>query len=200
MAMFLKVITSLSPFICCVLVATSLLPGVTAAPRNMDAFPDVTFKAFSKFISNNFSSKISLASVLIILFTLTNNPDVLNLHTRQQIVKHPKETKKIITGWMNSLVRALQHQLGTDAARLLQHEEKQEYNSEAKTTNAIALKLDAMITLLDLNPFNSKGDCKRKTCFIDDSVIQLAILIYPQSMECETELSEYFITSKFPVL
>jgi len=34
-----------------------------AAAAELDPFPDVTFKVFSDFISNNFSSKISLATV-----------------------------------------------------------------------------------------------------------------------------------------
>jgi hypothetical protein len=46
-----------------------------AAAAELDPFPDVTFKVFSDFISNNFSSKISLATVLTVLFTLTSNPD-----------------------------------------------------------------------------------------------------------------------------
>jgi hypothetical protein len=55
------------------------LPVVAAAP---DPHPlsGITFRAFSEFVEQNFSSRISLASVLVVLFTMTNNPDLLNLH------------------------------------------------------------------------------------------------------------------------
>jgi len=60
-----------------------LCPGVNAAP-NTTPFPDITFKAFNKFVEQNFSSNITLTTVLTLLFTLTENTNLLNLHQRQQ--------------------------------------------------------------------------------------------------------------------
>jgi len=59
------------------------LPTVAAMP-NQDPFPDVTFKVFNEFVTQNFSSRISLATVLLVLFSLTENPDLLNLHCQQK--------------------------------------------------------------------------------------------------------------------
>jgi hypothetical protein len=59
------------------------LPVVSAAP-NHNPYSDITFQAFSQFVEQNFSSKVSLATVLVVLFTTTSNPDLLNLHARQQ--------------------------------------------------------------------------------------------------------------------
>jgi len=41
------------------------LPMVSAAPDH-NPFSDVTFQAFSQFVEQNFSSKVSLATVLVV--------------------------------------------------------------------------------------------------------------------------------------
>ena len=73
-----------------------LLPVGSAAP-NDDPFSGITFRAFSEFIEQHFSSRISLTTVLVVLFTMTNNSDLLNLHARQQ---HPlpDECLQMISG------------------------------------------------------------------------------------------------------
>src|ERR1700733_4405704 len=48
------------------------LPVAYANP-DQDPFPDVSFKVFSQFIMANFGSEISLSTVLMILFSMTNN-------------------------------------------------------------------------------------------------------------------------------
>ena len=65
---------------------------MTAAMSSEMPFPDISFNAFNKFVSKNFSSEISLSTVLLLLFTMTENPDLLNLHARQ---KHPQCTAEI---------------------------------------------------------------------------------------------------------
>jgi hypothetical protein len=62
-----------------ILLLLGLLPVVSATPDH-NVFSDVTFRAFSEFVEANFSSRISLASVLVVLFTTTSNTDLLNLH------------------------------------------------------------------------------------------------------------------------
>jgi hypothetical protein len=47
-------------------------------------FPDIPFKVFVEFIGENFSSKISLVTVLVVLLSMTENTQLLNLHARQQ--------------------------------------------------------------------------------------------------------------------
>ena len=65
----------LSPLI----VVAFLCPGANAV-QNEQPFPDISFKVFNTFIEENFSSKISLATVLMLLFTVNENTDLLNLH------------------------------------------------------------------------------------------------------------------------
>ena len=82
-----------------------LLPVVSATP-NDDPFSGITFRAFSEFVEQHFSSRISLTTVLVVLFTMTNNSDLLNLHARQQ---HPlpDEHLQMISGWLKALARNL---------------------------------------------------------------------------------------------
>src|SRR6202789_1379312 len=71
-----------------------LLPVVSAAP-NDDPFSGITFKAFSEFVEQHFSSKISLTTVLVVLFTMTNNSDLLNLNARQQHPRSEEHTSEL---------------------------------------------------------------------------------------------------------
>ena len=82
---------------------------VSAAPDH-NPYSDITFQAFSQFVEQNFSSKVSLATVLVVLFTTTSNPDLLNLHARQQ---NPLQGEhgQTITGWMKALACALEENL-----------------------------------------------------------------------------------------
>lgn len=68
--------------------------AAAAAATPMD-FPDLSFTLFNDFISKNFGSDISLATVLTILFSLLENPDLINLHARQQIAKLPVSENSI---------------------------------------------------------------------------------------------------------
>ena len=64
--------------------AFGLLPTVMASSQDQTPFPDIPFHVFVNYVEKNFSTKVSLATVLTVLFTLTSNPDLLNLHARQQ--------------------------------------------------------------------------------------------------------------------
>ncbi|KAH6914140.1 hypothetical protein BKA70DRAFT_1420913 [Coprinopsis sp. MPI-PUGE-AT-0042] len=85
------------------LLATLWLPLVTAQPTS--PFPDITFRAFYKFIRQNYDSKISLSSVLLILFTILENPQLLNLHFRRSARQMPGETSSHL--WIDRLGRLL---------------------------------------------------------------------------------------------
>jgi hypothetical protein len=56
-----------------------MVPSVHAAPTE-HPFPDISFYAFNQIIESTFGSDISLATVLTLLFTVTENVDLLNLH------------------------------------------------------------------------------------------------------------------------
>ena len=84
-----------------ILVTLLCLPTVAAMPTQ-DHFPDVTFKVFSEFVIQNFSFQVSLATVLLVLFSLTENPDLLNLHSHQKSAYVQGEKKWITSGWIKS--------------------------------------------------------------------------------------------------
>ena len=75
------------------------------------AFPDLTFKVFSEYIFSHFSSQVSLVTVLVLLFTMTENPELLSLHARQQNPVYSEENNVQISGWMKALANALKNRL-----------------------------------------------------------------------------------------
>lgn len=85
------------------LTVISLLPGVSAASTEQQKFPNIPFKLFSEFVEDNFSSKISLSTVLLVLLTLTNNTELLSLHARQKNPVYPGEYKTPVTAWIQAL-------------------------------------------------------------------------------------------------
>ena len=95
------VIEYLSPSSWSIILLVGFLPMVSAAPAH-SPFSGTTFQEFSKFVQENFSSGISLATVLVVLFTTTSNPDLLNLHARQQNPQHG-EAVQVVSGWMKAL-------------------------------------------------------------------------------------------------
>jgi hypothetical protein len=95
---------------------------VAAMPEEC-GFPDLTFKAFNEFVKANFSSKVSLATVLLVLFTMTENHDLLNLHSRQKNPSCPGENKVKASGWIKALASALQNRLADKQGTLFKKEE-----------------------------------------------------------------------------
>src|SRR5882757_3181825 len=132
-----------------------LLPIVSAAPLD-DPFSGITFRAFSEFVEQHFSSRISLSTVLVVLFTITNNSDLLNLHVRQQ---HPlpDEHLQLLSGWLKALARVLDEKLGQDTGKLFQTSDNVSGLDDDQKNSAIAIKLDALYKLLDLSPYNEEG-------------------------------------------
>ena len=56
------------------------LVSFTYAASPQHSFPNIPFSLFSDTVQSNFGRDVSLATVLAILFTLVENPDLLNLH------------------------------------------------------------------------------------------------------------------------
>ena len=133
----------------------SILPAVTALPKE-DPFPDIPFKIFSQFIQDNFSSKISLSTVLVILFSMTDNPDLLNLHSRQQNPKCTGEKCTTVSSWMKCLARTMDNKLYKQQNIRLLKKSDDATETELRVNN-IGLKLDALAKLLNLNPYNDNG-------------------------------------------
>ncbi|KAF8236854.1 hypothetical protein L208DRAFT_1131568, partial [Tricholoma matsutake] len=71
-----------------------------AALSEFSPFPELTFLSFSQFIQKNFPDDISLSTVLLLLFTMTENPNLLSLHGRQQYSLAKGENISTINNWI----------------------------------------------------------------------------------------------------
>ena len=162
-----------------------MLP-VAYASQVGSPFPDIPFKTFSQFIGENFSSKISLSTVLVILFSLTENPDLLNLHARQQYVRCQGENQVQSSGWIKGLARALKKQVDKNQKRPLKMKDVNKEMNEEQEIVALRLKLDSLTQVLNLHPYNSKGKLQGKLQPISHKSIQPAYVICPNVLECPT--------------
>jgi len=88
---------------------------VVSATPNHEALSNITFREFAGFVEDNFSSTVSLATVLVMLFTISDNSDA-QFHSRMQ---HPKmgERGQTITGWIKALAPALSENLAKTIQR-----------------------------------------------------------------------------------
>ncbi len=124
---------------------------MTSALPDESAFPSITFEIFSDFIQENFSSDISLATVLTVLLTLTHNPTLLTVHARQQNPAVQGENKIKTSAWIKALARALKEKLNAQSHTL-------QTDGEGDTTvsnTSLGEKLDKLSKLLKLYPYNS---------------------------------------------
>ena len=162
--------------------ALFLMQGV-AAQSIESPFPDIPFKLFSSFVKENFSSKITLSQVLLVLFTITDNTDLLNLHARQQNPEYPDESSSSDSGWMRGLVRALQEKLG-DGQKML-FKKADSIDSDHQIT-AIGEKLDGLTKVLELYPYDKNGQFQGNLKPISHASIQAAQVVCPNAVVCET--------------
>jgi hypothetical protein len=141
---------------------------------------------FAEFVGNNFGAEVSLTTVLTVLFTLTSNPDLLNLHGRQQQRVFEEEQSQRMSGWMKALSRALRDKLDGSVAGLFQSTEKSSELSKDQIVVAIGTKLDKLAKLLELCPYDDHGNMVEKLMPISEKNIEPALVICPMVMECET--------------
>jgi hypothetical protein len=168
------------------MILLSLIPVTYAMPVGERNFPDITFKAFTQFIGHQFSSKISLSTVLVILFSLTENTDLLNLHARQQYVQCEGENRIAVSGWMKCLAHAVKKSIDQNQRKPLKMENVEKNMDDKQEIMAFSLKLDAFARLLDLHPYNEHGQCQGKLQPVSHKLIQAVHVLCPNSMECET--------------
>jgi len=176
----LKLSWKLSTFTTLGLFSLAFIP-VTAASSTHQDFPDITFRAFSTFIENNFSSKITLATVLTILFSLMENPELLNLHFRQS---NPSghEQQRNTTGWIKVFSHTLVQHLGNSGKSLFK---KNTYPDNFDHVCAhTGKKLAAMAQLLALSPYDNNGNFQGKVQSISHSNINPIRVLCPNNMVC----------------
>ena len=149
------------------------------------SFPDIPFKLFAAFVGENFNTKVSLTTVLTVLFTLTNNSDLFNLHAHQQRHCFVEEQSQQISGWMKTLSYALKDKLGGAADNLLKSTEHNAQLSHDKIITTIGTKLNALSKLLKLDPYNDEGQLIAQLKPVSEKTIEPALVICPMVLECE---------------
>lgn len=171
------------------LVALSWLPSTYGLPEESD-FPQLSFKLFNRFIKANFGRDISLASVLVILFSMIENTDLLSLHARQKLSIYPGEYRSEANGWIKGLVRALKEELVEEFDSLFTLSETENSSSEDQDLITVANKLDKLAQILKLYPITKNGQFEGKLKPISLNSIQPVHVITPQAVVCETVTCE----------
>ena len=175
------------PFFIWIAVLLAFLPMVTAV-RPVPAvgqFPNISFKLFSQFVKENFSSRITLSQVLLVLFTITDNHDLLNLHARQQNPRYDGENSSSNSGWLKCLARALQERLEEDNTKLFKIYQNNQLSDKEKV-DGVTQKLDGLAKLLNMYPYDSDGHFQGKLKAVSHKSIKAAQVICPLSITCET--------------
>ena len=168
------------PFVVQLLFWMAFIPPVYASQRD---FPNISFQSFSRFISSTFHPDISLATVLFLLFSLTENTDLLNLHSRQQQHLYPSEKVTKYTGWMSALVNTLCDQLDKETIPHLFPNS----GSKENTNELLGDQLDAMAQKLKLLPYTKSNQFKSKRVQpISHNRIKPILLLCPSTFICTT--------------
>ncbi|KAF6748077.1 hypothetical protein DFP72DRAFT_820876 [Ephemerocybe angulata] len=173
-----------------VVVLVLISPASAAAPPTL-LFPDVTFKVFSDCIKENFASDVSLSTVLVLLYSLTENPEFLNLHGRQQQAKVAGERARAVTTWMAMFSRLLlgvrlrsaRETLFKPTDGVILHSQE---DYTVTSVNALSLKLNSLVSVLKLNMYKPSGKVYHRRKAISYKTIEPLYLLCSQSYQCET--------------
>lgn len=148
-----------------IMILLSSLP-TTMAASNMDEFPNISFDVFADFVQAQFSLLVSLATVLSVLFSLLDNPDLLNLHNRQNTG----------TTWKGCHRAFFRFSDAEDETKM----------SDSQQITSVSTKLNSLARLLQLRTFNSNGKFIHKLKPVSRKKIAPALILCPVSMACTT--------------
>jgi len=165
-----------------ILFAFSYLPTAFAKDQPSSSFPNPTFKVFSDFILSTFNPDISLTTTLLILFSLVNNPELLNLYARQTHPVFDNENVTRASGWMKTLAHGLRERLDNDLDEIFKHGQY----TESTWAGDFAQKLDKFTVFLGLTPYKPNGVFHRKISSISQKSILPVRLICPPNVTCTT--------------
>ena len=153
------------------------------ASHQSGSFPTIAFKDFSDFILGNFGPTISLPTVITLLLSMTNNPELLSLHFKQA-------EKSKSTSWIKCLARAVKEQLGDDNTKTLFSEAELSLFETSTTRDpditSLAEKLGQFSQVLEIYPYNQKRKFTGTLQSISHDCIKPALLICPISAVCLT--------------
>ena len=158
---------------------------MVAAQEQMP-FPTIPFKIFSKFVADNFSSTVTLSTVLMFLFTVTNNTDLLSLHFCQKNAEGEGERATSATGWIRHLGLAVNHRMKEDGCHLLKRSEIASDAGEEKVAIALGMKLESASKLLELYPCNKSGKFRGNLKAVSHHSIKPVFMICPNVAVCQT--------------
>jgi hypothetical protein len=161
------------------------LPVVVALEKP-HVFPNISFKVFSGFVENTFGPTVSLSTVLLLMFSVLGNPDLMSLQARQQCPKYKGERRSEASGWIKHLSRALQDHLGRDTAQLFQKHDIGKDTTDDEMLTVISTKLVALAQVLQFYPVNSQGRYMGKLKPVSQKAIQPILIVCPSTIECET--------------
>lgn len=167
-----------------VLLFLSLLP-VCAASSPTSPFPSIPFRIFSSFVEQTLSPNIPLATVLLILLSLVENTDLLNLHHRQ---KHPlysgEYQSTAPTAWMKAFARALSRRCPLDS--VLAPLADSSARSEDQNIAEMAEQLDGLSRVLSLTPYSADDSSPSWLKPVSRKAIEPVRLICPATPICLT--------------
>ncbi|KAF9049684.1 hypothetical protein BJ165DRAFT_1401563 [Panaeolus papilionaceus] len=144
-------------------------------------FPAITFAAFNQVILENFHADIKLDTVLILLFSILENPEVFNHHSRQKYKKVGTEHLASFNGWISAFSNTLLH-------RLPNHE-KDVFGPNASfgdTGTKMIDCIDNVASAVGFQSYSVKGKKLRTLKPINFQSLQPIHIIAPMSFECET--------------
>jgi hypothetical protein len=163
------------------IMALKNFPLVAAASREQQPFPDIPFSIFSKFVQDHFISSVSLSTVLMVLFSVTENTELLSLHFYQR----PGEKHTSTSSWIRCLGNAVKKRLDEGNKSLLK--ETDAHDSEQKMSIAIGLKLDALAKVLGLFPVNKSGKFRGRLKPVSHQDVQPVYTLCPNTASCKTK-------------
>lgn len=185
--------------LCYFFILATLTTPINAAGPIYDSFPNILFSEFSEFITENFSSKITLSTVLCVLFSLTDNPELLNLHARQKHKRSSKQKISVTNGWIKALARGIETKLDNKAKDLIPDNKIENSHiilNTDKCTSHLAKKLNKFADILALSPYHDKKYVELLKP-ISYEEIQGVPVLCPISMCCQTEsCNEHLLLQK----
>ena len=117
---------------------------------------------------------------------MTENPDLLSLHARQQYSLVKEENISAINSWIKNLSQAVHAKVNNSAFTLLHESDWYEGIPEKHIISNIAIKLDKLARHLGLIKYNKKGHLKTAFKSISYEAIEAVHIICPESYQCVT--------------
>src|ERR1700723_1540251 len=127
----------------------------------------------------------------MVMFTLMENPDLLNLHARQQNPKGNGETRSSASGWMKSLARTLKNSMAQDYTKMFKKEDNYKQMAEEQIITGLSMKLDAFAKMLKLHSYNEQGIFQGHLNPVSYELIEPIHMICPKTVECETVACQF---------